>query len=63
MPFGKRKKDIDLSVHPETKYNRILYTADRRTSTDDDLPPVTRRRRARGRQEREPVFFFPREAP
>ena len=49
MPFGKHKKDIDLSVHPETKYNRILYTADRRSASDDELPPVTRRRRPAGR--------------
>ena len=58
MPFGKRKKDIDLSVHPETKYNRILYTADRRTSTDDDLPPVTRRRRARAAAKSGNLFSF-----
>lgn len=47
MPFGKRKKDLDLSVHPETKYNRILYTANRRTAPNDELPPVTGRRRSR----------------
>lgn len=49
MPFGKRKKDLDLSVHPETKYNRILYTANRRVASDDELPPVTGRRRSRSK--------------
>ncbi len=46
MPFGRRKKDIDLSVHPETKYKGILYTGSRR-SAPDDLPPLPRKERRR----------------
>lgn len=38
----KRKRDIDLSIHPETKYKGILYTADRQRATDDEVPASRR---------------------
>lgn len=38
----RRKRNIDLSIHPENKYKGILYTADRQRATDDELPRSSR---------------------
>lgn len=48
----KRKRDIDLSIHPENKYKGILYTADRKRASDDELPHSVRTRTGRARQQK-----------
>ncbi len=55
MPFGKRKKDVEL--HPNTKYQDILYTA-KKYSDEDDLPATrsTRRRESRAPGKMESLF-------
>ena len=39
MPIGKKKKDVTL--HPDTKYQDILYTAKKYSSTEDELPVLS----------------------
>ena len=56
MPIGKKKKDVTL--HPDTKYQDILYTAKKYSNTEDELPVPTRagRRRRRNRSKLESLF-------
>ncbi len=56
MPKRKRR-DIDLSIHPENKYKGILYTADRKRAADDDLPHAERTRSGRSRRAHTPGKF------
>ncbi|MEG0702969.1 MAG: G5 domain-containing protein [Christensenella sp.] len=58
MSKPKRKRDIDLDLHPDTKYKGILYTGGSRRTTDDDLLRPTRAKNGQARKKNKLREFF-----